>query len=57
VLGRLRSLFDTPINEWIEVDFSRWGHSAADNTKFEILKNAIINELTKELKNIIDNVN
>ncbi|MCL2574793.1 MAG: YafY family transcriptional regulator [Defluviitaleaceae bacterium] len=44
VLGRLRSLFDNPSKEWIEVDFSRWGHSAKDNIKFEILKNAIINE-------------
>jgi predicted DNA-binding transcriptional regulator YafY len=45
VLGRLRSLFGNPSNEWIEVDFSRWGHNAADNTKFEMLKDAIINEL------------
>jgi len=44
ILGRLRSLFDNPSKEWIEVDFSRWGHSAADNIKFEMLKNAIINE-------------
>ena len=44
VLGRLRSLFDSPSKDWIDVDFSRWGHSAADNTKFELLKNAIINE-------------
>jgi predicted DNA-binding transcriptional regulator YafY len=45
VLGRLRSLFNYPTKEWIEVDFSRWGHSATDNIKFEMLKNAIINEL------------
>ena len=45
VLGRLRSLFDNPSKEWIEVDFSRWGHSATDNTKFEMLKKSIINEL------------
>ena len=45
VLGRLKSLFDSSNKDWIEVDFSRWGHSAVDNTKFEILKNAIINEL------------
>jgi len=44
VLGRLRSLFNNPSKEWIEVDFSRWGHSATDNTKFEMMKNAIINE-------------
>jgi len=44
VLGRLRSFFASPNKEWIEVDFSRWGHSEADNAKFEMLKNAIINE-------------
>jgi len=46
ILGRLRSLFDNPNKEWIEVDFSRWGHSEADNIKFETLKHAIVNELT-----------
>jgi predicted DNA-binding transcriptional regulator YafY len=45
VLGKLRSLFDYPNKEWIEVDFSRWGHSATDNAKFEILRAAIINKL------------
>ena len=44
-LGRLRSLFDNPSDEWIEVDFSRWGHSTTDNANFEMLKSAIINEL------------
>ena len=44
-LGRLRSLFNNPNKEWIDVDFSRWGHSAVDNVKFDILKNAIIGEL------------
>ena len=44
VLGRLRSLFDSPGKEWIEVDFSRWGYSTTDNEKFETLKNAIIHE-------------
>jgi len=44
VLGRLRSFFAGSNKEWVEVDFSRWGHSAADNAKFEMLKNAIINE-------------
>ena len=27
VLGRLRSFFASPNKEWIEVDFSRWGHN------------------------------
>jgi len=45
ILGRLRSLFNNPTKEWIEVDFSRWGHSETDNVKFNMLKDAIINEL------------
>ena len=44
ILSRLQSFFAGPGREWIEVDFSRWGHSAADNEKFEILKHAIMNE-------------
>ena len=45
VLSKLRNFFASPGKEWIEVDFSRWGHSVADNTKFEMLKNAILNEV------------
>lgn len=45
VLGRLRSLFDNPNKEWIEVDFSRWGHTQTDSIKFETLKKAIISEM------------
>ena len=45
VLDRLRNFFAGPAREWVEVDFSRWGHSATDNAKFEMLKNAIIHEL------------
>jgi len=44
VLARLRNFFAIPNREWIEVDFSRWGHSEEDNVKFEMLKHAIINE-------------
>jgi len=44
VLSRLQSFFASTNKEWIEVDFSRWGHSATDNVKFETLKNAIFNE-------------
>ena len=44
VLGRLRNFFQSPDKEWVEVDFSRWGHSAEDNAKFEMLKNAIMHE-------------
>ncbi len=42
VLGKLQSLFDKTDTSWIEVDFSRWGNSMGDKTKFELLKNGII---------------
>jgi len=44
VLGRLRNFFASATREWVDVDFSRWGHSAKDNAKFEMLKHAIISE-------------
>jgi len=44
ILGKLQSFFASSNKDWIEVDFSRWEHSAADNAKFEMLKEAIINE-------------
>jgi len=46
VLSRLRNFFANSNREWVEVDFSRWGHSEKDNAKFEMLKHAIINEFT-----------
>lgn len=44
VLSRLRSLFEREDRDWIEVDFSRWGNSAADRAKFDALKNAVLHE-------------
>jgi len=44
VLGRLRNFFARSHREWVAVDFSRWGHSEADNAKFETLKHAILHE-------------
>ena len=46
ILSRLRSLFNHTDKNWIEVDFSRWGNSEADRSKFDVLKNAVINERT-----------
>lgn len=42
ILGKLQSLFEKTDTNWIEVDFSRWGNSATDKAKFELLKNAVI---------------
>jgi len=44
ILARLQSLFAKQDNDWIEVDFSRWGNSHTDKVKFETLKKGIINE-------------
>jgi len=46
ILRRLRSLFEKSDNDWIEVDFSRWGNSTTDRAIFDSLKNAVINEQT-----------
>lgn len=42
VLEKLSGLFNVSAQNWMEVDFSRWGVGQRDNTKFEMLKNAII---------------
>lgn len=41
-LQKLSALFSLPSENWLEVDFSRWGDHAFDNDKFELLKRAVI---------------
>lgn len=41
-LQRLSTLFNINLEDWLEVDFSRWGNNGTDNEKFELLKSAII---------------
>lgn len=41
-LTKLSALFNVNTRNWLEVDFSRWGKRAFDNSKFEILKTAVI---------------
>ncbi len=38
MLTKLAALFHVDTENWLEVDFSRWGDFALDNTKFETLK-------------------
>jgi hypothetical protein len=38
----LSAPFNINTRNWLEVDFSRWGKCAFDNSKFEILKTAVI---------------
>jgi len=46
ILTRLQNLFEKTGTNWIEVDFSRWGNSDEDKTKFDLLRNALIKEKT-----------
>ena len=41
-LQKLSAVFHLESENWLEVDFSRWGNKAFDNKKFELLKWAII---------------
>ena len=41
-LQKLSSIFHLNSENWLEVDFSRWGNDGGDNEKFELLKSAVI---------------
>lgn len=41
-LQKLSALFRLHSEDWLEVDFSRWGNAGSDNEKFELLKSAVI---------------
>lgn len=41
-LSKLSAIFNIPSENWLEVDFSRWGDDGEDNDKFAMLKSAII---------------
>lgn len=43
-LQKLSALFNLNSENWLEVDFSRWGNQGNDNEKFELLKSAIIHQ-------------
>ncbi len=42
LLGKLQNLFEKTDNDWIKVDFSRWGHGEADSQRFDLLKRSIL---------------
>ncbi len=42
-LNRLSTIFQKADQNWIEVDFSRWGQGKNDNLRFETLKQSILN--------------
>ncbi|MBD5549992.1 MAG: YafY family transcriptional regulator [Lachnospiraceae bacterium] len=41
-LQKLSAIFHLDSENWLEVDFSRWGNKESDNKKFELLKSAVI---------------
>lgn len=43
-LQKLSAIFNINSENWLEVDFSRWGNNNTDNEKFELLKSAIIHQ-------------
>jgi len=42
IIQKLSAMFHLNIENWIEVDFSRWGDEGVDNEKFELLKSAVL---------------
>ncbi len=43
-LQKLSAIFNLSSENWIEVDFSRWGNRETDHAKFELLKSAVIHQ-------------
>lgn len=43
-LQKLSAIFNLSSENWLEVDFSRWGNKGTDNGKFELLKSAVIQQ-------------
>jgi len=41
-LSKLSAIFNTTSEDWLEVDFSRWGNKSQDNLLFQTLKRAIL---------------
>lgn len=49
LLAKLSGLFQGDTENWLEVDFSRWGNGGSDNGKFEALKGAVIQHREVEI--------
>ncbi len=43
-LQKLSAIFHMSSENWLEVDFSRWGNHGTDHEKFELLKSAVIHQ-------------
>ncbi len=49
LLAKLGGAFQKPVQDWIMVDFSRWGQHAVDSERFDMMKNAILERQTLRL--------
>lgn len=43
-LQKLSAIFNLSSENWLEVNFSRWGNKGTDNEKFELLKSSVIHK-------------
>ncbi|NBH83253.1 YafY family transcriptional regulator [bacterium C-53] len=43
-LHKLSAIFNMSSENWLEVDFSRWGNKGTDNEKFKLLRSAVIHQ-------------
>lgn len=43
-LQKISAIVNLSSENWLEVDFSRWGNKGTDNEKFELLKSAVIQQ-------------
>lgn len=44
IMKKLSAIFNLNADNWLEIDFSRWGTPHSDNQKFEQLKSAVIHQ-------------
>lgn len=49
ILHKLSGLFHIETDQWLEVDFSRWGEKKHDNEKFAMLKYAVIHSRSMKI--------
>lgn len=49
-LQKLSAIFHLDSENWLEVDFSRWGDEGGDNEKFEMIKSAVIHRRNVKIR-------
>ena len=50
ILQKLSAVFNLNSENWLEVDFSRWGNEGSDNEKFKLLKSAVIHRKNVKIR-------